>query len=287
VKVGVRLRHGDEEGVMKRSVPMCFVAVLLIGIASGQEVVVTSFKDNGVVGWTAPSGSVCTIEWAADLTSSQDWSRSWNDISGILMTNTHANASVPMFYRVICNTNPLSMITPYVEEADMKWVRQGFSTSTNCPWGFEHDGVDFQPVSNMAPFRAVCDGTVTELCLRHEPEFDEGEGGMWDVYVEIRYDETWALTYNFEPKTTNMADGIAQLTNITASLLQEVSQGDVIGYLYAADESAHVHFSVLKNGYAFHNGVVACPKPFFTPGARESILNLVTNRFPDATDFCY
>jgi hypothetical protein len=261
-------------------------ALLLVVSAAGQEVEITSFSGNGTIEWTAPSGSVCTVEWGSGLTASQGWSRSWNGISGILMTGTHASASVPMFYRVVSNTNPLSMTTPYVEESDMKWVRQGYSESTNCPWQFIHDGIDFQPVSNLAPFHAVCDGIITELCLRHAPPSDGGRQN-WDVYVEIQYDPTWRVTYNFEPKTTNLVDGVTQLTNITVSLLQEVSEGDVIGYLHKADGTAHVHFSVLKHGYMYHNGVITCPKPFFTPEAGASILRLVTNRFPEAMDFCY
>jgi hypothetical protein len=178
------------------------------------------------------------------------------------------------------------MITPYVLESDMKWVRQGYSTSTNCPWEFEHDGVDFQPNGTLAPFRAVCSGTITELCLRKSPPGDGGDGN-WDVYVELTYDPTWSITYNFEPKTSNLSDGINQLTNMTVSLLQEVAQGDTIGRLHQGDSSAHVHFSVLKNGYIYHNGVVVSPKPFFNQEAVTSIMRLTTNRFENATDFCY
>jgi hypothetical protein len=271
---------------MKRSLQLCVGIVLLGELASGQEVQITSFNHNGVVAWTAPSGSVCTIEWASRLATSQEWTRSWNAVTGLRMTNSQASAAVPMFYRVMCNTNPPLMITPYVNEADMQWVRQGYSATTNCPWEFEHDGVDFEPVSNLAPFRAVCDGTISELCLRREPDI-EGEGGKWGVYVMLQCDDTWTATYDFEPKSSNMADGMAQFTNITVALMQSVSRGDVIGYLHEGDESAHVHFAVRKSGYQYQDGAVVCPKPFFSAEARESIMRLVTNRFPQATDFCY
>ena len=33
-------------------------------IASAQEPVVTSFGNNGWLGWNAPAGSACTVEWA-------------------------------------------------------------------------------------------------------------------------------------------------------------------------------------------------------------------------------
>jgi hypothetical protein len=271
--------------MMTRLICVFAVIVQLRMMAVGGEVEIVSFTGNGVVEWTAPSGSVCTIEWASRLVPTQQWARNWNPVSGILMTSAQSSASVPMFYRVVCNTNHLSMTTPYVNESEMRWLRQGYSSTTNCPWGFEHDGVDFQPWSNRAAFRAVCDGTISELCLRRDPDW--GEGGMWGVYLILRVDDTWDITYNFEPKTTNMADGITQFTNMTVGLLQPVSQGDVLGYLYQGDGSAHVHVSVVKNGYANHGGDIVCPKPFFRPDARQSILRLTTNRFPTATDFCY
>ena len=258
----------------------------LAAAAWGQDAEITSFQSNGEASWVAPSGSVCTVEWASTLHPAPDWQRSWNSLSGVLMADSNATASVPLFYRVVCDTDPPSMITPYVDEDDMLWVRQGYSTSTDCPWGFVHEGIDFEPKTNLAPFRAVCDGTVTEVCLRHAPPSDGGREN-WDVYVELTFDSTWAATYNFEPKTTNLVDGVTQLTNVVVSLLQEVSQGDIIGYLHEGDESAHVHFTLLKNGYMFHKGEIVCPKPLFTSEAQASILDLVRKRFPTATDFCY
>lgn len=265
------------------------VWIINVGLAVaawGQGVEITSLQSDGEMSWVAPSGSVCTVEWASTLHPVPDWQRSWNSLAGILMTDSNATARVPLFYRVVCDTEPPSMITPYEDEDDMLWVRQGYSTSANCPWGFVHEGIDFEPAADLAPFRAVCEGTITEVCLRHAPPSDGGREN-WDVYVELTCDSTWAVTYNFEPKTTNLVDGVTQLTNVVVSLLQEVSQGDIIGYLHEGDETAHVHFSLVKNGYMFHNGEIVCPKPFFTPAAQASILGLVRNRFPTATDFCY
>lgn len=262
------------------------VAGMCCALVLAQEVIVSSFQTDGTIVWSAPSGTVCTIEWSSGLGPEDVWRRSWNDLSGLRMTGTQAVASVPMFYRIACNTNPPVLITPYIDEADIKWVRQGYSESTNAPWGFEHDGIDFQPLADRTPFRAVCDGVITELCLRRGPPIEEEEGN-YDVFLELTYDSTWAFTYNFEPKSTLLEDGVAQWTNMAVAIFQEVKQGDILGYLHMGDESAHIHFSALKLGYFFHNGVVVCPGPFFTPEAQDSILRLTTNRFPGATDICY
>jgi len=254
--------------------------------AVAEDVELSAIQSGGLLSWSAASGSVCSVEWAADLQSNTNWHRSWNDVSGILMEGTGTSVEVPMFYRIACDTNPMSMITPYVRKEDMYWVRQGYSTTTNCPWGFIHDGIDFQPVSNMAPFHAVCDGTIMDVVLRHAPPVDGGKQN-WDVYVVLRYNSDYAVTYNFEPKTTNLADGIIQLTNIFVSLLEPVTQRQVIGYLHMGDPSAHIHFGLVKHGYAYHNGVIDCPAPFFNEAAQDSILSLITQRFPTATAICY
>lgn len=256
----------------------CF---MLVALAAGQQVVVTSLHTDGSLHWAAPSGTICRVEWTGTLAPTATWARSWNPVQGLRMTGTAAVAVVPMFYRVVCDTNPPVLATPYVSVDDMHWVRQAYSATPDCPWGFEHDGIDFEPLSNGAPFQAVCDGTITDLVLRHAPD-PEGLGGNWDVYVELQYDSTWAVGYNFEPKTTNLVDGVAQLTNLVVSLQQPVSRGDLIGRLYQADPAAHVHVSVWRNGYMYHEGVNVPPEPFFAPDARESVSTLLQVRYPGA-----
>jgi hypothetical protein len=77
------------------------------------------------------------------------------------------------------------------------------------------------------------------------------------------------------------ADGEIQLANILVSIGQVVSQGDIIGYLYVVDEEyASLNFTLYENGNAI------CPEPYFTPEAKESILNLIHVVWPDA-DMCY
>jgi len=247
--------------------------------AHAQTTEVTSFRSSGTVSWSAPSGSVCTVEWKSSLASTAAWQRSWNSIDGVLMAGPSTTAAVPMVYRVTCNTNPISMVTPYVSQSDMRWIRQGYSATTNAPWNFAHDGVDPQPTNDRAPFRAVCAGTIADVALRQEP--DQGEGRMWDVQVVLLYDPTWSASYSFEPKTTNAADGWTQLTNIVVSLWQSVTQGQTIGYLHQADQSAHVHLSLRRNAEC------VCPDPFFTHAARTSIVYLLRQRFTNATGMCY
>jgi hypothetical protein len=93
----------------------------------------------------------------------------------------------------------------------------------------------------------------------------------------------------FEPRSTIQTDGQAQLDNITVTMGQAVTQGDVIGSLYTAGEGAHVHFGTLPLGSMLAHGVPNmpnCPEPHFAPAAKTSILNLLHAVWPGA-GMCY
>ena len=96
---------------MKR-VALISGVLIVAGAAWGQSVTINSLDHNGLIAWTAPSGSVCTIEWASSLVPKPNWSRSWNDLTSIAMTGGTASANVPMFYRVTCWTNGLFVSMP-------------------------------------------------------------------------------------------------------------------------------------------------------------------------------
>jgi hypothetical protein len=162
----------------------------------------------------------------------------------------------------------ISLITPYVNETDMSWAGP-FSSSDNCPWGFEHRGFDFFTTGDLKPFQAACSGVVDMVDLLGNP------GSYWQVNVNIRFNSIYSVHYAFEPVATNQSDGQIQLDNILVSVGQTVSQGDIIGYLYIVDaQYAHVDWALYKNGVAI------CPEPYFTPEARDSILRVIRKESP-------
>jgi len=168
----------------------------------------------------------------------------------------------------------ISMITPYVNETDVMWV-DPFSSSNDCPLGFEHSGVDFFPTGNLKPFQAVCSGRVDSVELWNH------RGSNWQVKVNIRFNSVYSVHYGFEPFGDNQSDGQTQFDNILVSEGETVSQGDIIGYLYTAPDpqNAHVDFGLVKHGDRI------CPEPYFTPEARDSILRLLHEVHP-GWDMC-
>ena len=87
--------------------------------------------------------------------------------------------------------------------------------------------------------------------------------------VLIDCDSTYTIGYNFENQAPNT--GQTQYNNILVIEGQLVAQGEIIGYLYSAEnpEKAHVHFTLYKNA------IPICPEPYFTQAARDSIMNLI------------
>ncbi|MFC1502661.1 hypothetical protein ACFL6A_04550, partial [bacterium] len=109
------------------------------------------------------------------------------------------------------------MITPFLNMSDMGPIMEAFSVDANCPWGFEHRGIDFFSVATLAPFRAVCPGEIKDINL-----WANDKTGNWQVNVSLEYNSTFSVEYAFEPMTNQSADGQTQLNNIFVSKGQEV-----------------------------------------------------------------
>lgn len=169
----------------------------------------------------------------------------------------------------------ISMITPYKNSSDMKSTNEAFSSTANAPWGFVHNGIDFFPNGNLKSFQAVSSGKVENVVLSQNDKTSN-----WQVNVSIKYNDTYSVWYGFEPMSAVQSDGDTQRANILVSTGQNVSQGDIIGNLYTVGGGAHIHFGLYKNGTAI------CPESYFTPGDRNSILNLLHVVWP-AANMCY
>ncbi len=170
----------------------------------------------------------------------------------------------------------ISMLTPYVNSSDIATIHEAFSSTSSCPWGFQHNGIDFAPTGNYKPFQAVASGTVDTVSL-----WQNDKSSNWQVNVTIKVNSTYSsVAYAFESFSANQADGNTQLANILVSVGQIVAQGDVIGNLFTANSSAHVHFGLLQNSIAI------CPETYFTVSAKDSVLGVIHKDNP-TWNMCY
>jgi len=167
------------------------------------------------------------------------------------------------------------MITPFVTAPDISSINEAYSTHSNCPWGFEHRGIDFMISSDHIPFRAVCDGVITSV-----DKFLNTGNGFWQVNVVIKYNNTFEVNYAFEPFSGSESGGNIQFNYILVSEGDHVLQGDLIGYLHYEIPGAHVHFDLYQDDQSI------CPEGYFSSSAVMEILNILHQTFPNAI-MCY
>jgi murein DD-endopeptidase MepM/ murein hydrolase activator NlpD len=176
-------------------------------------------------------------------------------------------------------SEPISMVAPYVNEADIVSINEAYSETATAPWGFAHQGIDFfPPVGSLHDFQAVSSGVVQDVNL-----WLNTVNNIWQVNISIKYNDTFSVEYGFESMSSVQADGQTQLANILVAAGDAVSSGQLIGRLHAAMNGAHVHFSLTENNQFI------CPEPYFTPSAQASIMNILQNSFPSEPNLqmCY
>lgn len=207
--------------------------------ASNTQLVLTAQPYSGSV-FTGWSGTACSGTASCTL---------------VLNADTTVTANFALIPPV-----PLSLVTPYVNESEMREITDFFNAQydSEVAWGRIHDGLDIYPNDDLRAFQAACSGRVQKIYKLEE-----------QVTLLIACDSRYSVDYNFEAQAPNT--GQSQFDNILVVEGQLVTRGDIIGYLYAAENpaEAHVHFTL------YDNTAPVCPAPYFTQTAHDSILNLI------------
>jgi murein DD-endopeptidase MepM/ murein hydrolase activator NlpD len=173
--------------------------------------------------------------------------------------------------RVAVKTMPFSIITPYVNEADITSVNEAFSLTDDNPyWGFRHPGVDFNTATDLVPVRAAAGGVVTLM----EIEKSSGEMG-WHAGFCIEYSSRYGVCYNLETFSATDETGQKLRENLFIKKGQTVKRGDRIANLVYGGSGTHIDFGVTIASDRI------CPEPFFTTEAKESVMRLIHKDHPD------
>lgn len=172
-------------------------------------------------------------------------------------------------------TGDISMSVPYLNSSDVQGVFEAYSTGSNSPWGFAHNGIDFFPKGNLMPIKAVAPGKVVELKL-----WRNNQSVNYQVNVSVQYNSLYTVLYIFEPFSDKESDGQTQLQNILVANGRNISAGQLIGKLYAVGNGSHVHFGLNKDGNA------TCPEAYFNLIAKDSLLNTIHKTRP-GWNLCY
>ncbi len=164
----------------------------------------------------------------------------------------------------------------YADRDDIYAFNEGYSESEDCPWAFVHNGIDYF-FRNGSPVLAAAPGLVVSITT---PDRGAGQENRYHVTVQVRFNASIVLLYNFEPWTDDPDSAYRQLRLLNVAVGDWVERGERIAtFLYLAS-GAHIHFGVIKDSTA------VCPRPFFSQGAYSELMGLVHTYHPD-WELCY
>ncbi|OLS28511.1 MAG: hypothetical protein HeimAB125_23770 [Candidatus Heimdallarchaeota archaeon AB_125] len=172
------------------------------------------------------------------------------------------------------NLNYMNVI--YETRSDNYAFNEGYSETVSCPWGFIHNGLDYFFINNTKVIAAT-PGLVEEIRWR---DYGEGVENRFHVSIQIRFNKSITLGYNFEPWTQNPLDKDKQLAMILVEEGDWVEIGQEIARFLYVQSSAHIHFDISYK----HNQV--CPKPFFSSAGYSEIMTMI-GLFQTSWELCY
>ncbi len=158
----------------------------------------------------------------------------------------------------------------YSNRSDILAFNGGYSESDNCPWGDEHNGIDFI-FANNSDVVAVAPGRVEHVKL-----IDWGPY-TWHRYiisVNIRFNATLTIEYGFEPITNSTEEQLQQLEMMNIENGSWVEKGDIIAKFLRANEWAHIHFGV------YHDNIARDPTLYMSTAAYNELLAMVHDFHP-------
>jgi murein DD-endopeptidase MepM/ murein hydrolase activator NlpD len=164
----------------------------------------------------------------------------------------------------------------YETQADIYAWNEGYSTSDDCPWGFKHEGLDYFFNNNSAVISAS-PGKISSIQYRDN---DEGVENRFWVTVEIRFNRTVILTYNFESWTNQSSDWENQQSMLAVEEGDWIEKGQEIGRFLHVGDGAHIHFDVREGR------IKPCPRKYLSQDAYIELLSLVQSYNP-TWELCY
>jgi hypothetical protein len=158
----------------------------------------------------------------------------------------------------------------YANQSDIYGYFEGYSETNSCPWGFVHNGIDYF-FNNDSEVIAAAPGYVESVDWRINPDTTLN---MYNIFVNIRFNASVEISYNFEPFTHVEGDQNRQLAMLVVQQGDWVQKGDVIARFLHAEDGAHIHWGIrVQNEWVD-------PEPFFGPSDRGELLSLIDAYHP-------
>jgi murein DD-endopeptidase MepM/ murein hydrolase activator NlpD len=161
----------------------------------------------------------------------------------------------------------------YSNRSHIEHWNNGYSESDVCPWGAEHNGLDYM-FQNNSPVIAAAPGLVENIEIGYLPN-----SSVYAVGVQIRFNDKVWLNYAFEGNA-NESVRTQQIAMIDVQLGDWVAKGDQIGRFLRPVVYDHIHFSVYVNEEA------VCPRSVMGEDDYNDIMILV-HSFHPTWELCY
>jgi hypothetical protein len=162
----------------------------------------------------------------------------------------------------------------FENSSDINSFNEGYSTSSACPWGFEHDGIDFF-FNNDSNVIAAAPGKVWDI----SNYIGEGEN-KYHVKLKIRFSNSILLSYGFEPWTDNTSARDKQWDILQVEIGDWVQKGDVLAQFLQCNESAHIHFDITENNQKH------CPTKYYSSEGYAQMIDLI-HFYHSTWELCY
>lgn len=159
---------------------------------------------------------------------------------------------------------------------DVEDMRNGFSLSADCPWGYEHRGFDVF-FENETDIIAAAPGQVEKFELY---DFGPGIEFRYSQKLWIRFNRSISVEYHFECWTDDWDEYLYQVSQINVSIGDWVKKGDILGKVINFGDGAHIHHCVLENN------IMVCMNKFYDATGYNTMLTLIHRSHPD-WEFCY
>ena len=169
-----------------------------------------------------------------------------------------------------------SMGVLYDDRSDINAFNEGYSETASCPWGFIHNGIDYF-LNNDSVVIAAASGKVESFEFRDN---GEEEANRYHIRINIRFNKSTVLGYNFEPWTNKSEDRDHLADLFTVEVGNWVEKGDQIGIFLNIGGGAHIHFDVIEKNDR------SCPQKYFGTADYIEIMEMI-HSFNPSWELCY
>lgn len=171
---------------------------------------------------------------------------------------------------------PLNYVnTSFISRDGIHTVQNAYSNTTDCPWGYVHEGFDFYFKHDRRVYVAA-PGLVKTISL-----IDRGSGvNRYALNITIQFNSYISTEYIFEIWSNNINDYNTQLSKIYITEGEWIMLGWGIGDFQQFHPSGHVQFSIIENGDRFPLD------KYYSPAAYDQMMKLI-NVYHNWSYLCY